>query len=250
MIALTGRARARLQQYLLEVRAGLSRSDLDIEEVVEGLQEHVDARLRARNEDGPISLDALERVLEQLGDPVEIAEEPAPPRSTTWRWGPPTALLLVVVGAALVVGPQTWAPVGWVVLGGALCLVRALVRPDRMESGDPLAGMLRGVWAVASSLSVAAALLVVGALTWGLAQTGGPLHGLNPGVSEVLWAVTLGALATGLWWLLLGLLGPRLLRPVRRALGPTAHWLPARPRAALIAMGLVMVVLAIPGLLR
>lgn len=260
---LTERARRDLERYLEEVRSSLTgHVDVDADDVVDGIREHVETALAHRQQD-PVTAEDLADVLDRLGSPPQWAEmagggEPAPREAPPGReeagsearperraapFPRPAAelapLVLVAVGGTLVLTELT------PLLGWALLVVGAITA--RLVVGQPAfrgrratlsAALVSLIWHVAATVAFATLLLLPALLIWSQAQTGGALEPflfertLPPGGSRIpgqrpegFWPLValIAGLATGGWWIVVGLLARRGREIPRRWLGPASY---------------------------
>lgn len=208
MTEMTDRARRRLDAYLQEARRALEgRSGLDVEGVLQGLREHVDAELGGRGGAEPVTAEEMDRVLERLGAPDALAAE-----------GGPAA--------------------------GAAAARRDPGSPSLEGMGRGLLGLGAVVAVVAAAAVV---LLAPAALVWGQAQIGGILDAArNPGAPAVpgnrpahywIWVTGLIAVVTGSWWAVVGAAAARWSGGLRRALEPFGARPEGRHGRVLAAVG-------------
>lgn len=272
---LTEGAQRLWEGYAADVRRSLAgRDDIDADDVVAGVREHVEAELGARGA-GRTTAEELSDVLARLGPPgdwVDAGDAAAPsipdgPGAraddlAARRWPSVAALAFTVVGATLVLGSPWWAP-GW----GALVLAAVVARVAlEGQSGaeaeltisppGPLRRLTLVVWWTA--VLAAAVLLLLGpaAVTWGAAQTRGALepilYGGRPDGGPRpagYWRATGLVMAgvTGLWWLVLSAATGLGRTPLRRALGPAAKLIGRRTPVTLAVAGSALVILALTG---
>lgn len=273
---LTEGARRDLERYLRQVRVTLTgRADVDLEDVVEGIREHVEAALGHREAD-PATVEDLADVLERLGPPDRWDDEDAVPVVEPGRAGPgvedshdPTAtrarlelvpLVLTGTGGTLVLVERA-VPLGWaLIVVGAVTARIVLPSPGRETARGTVGGTLvRILWHVSAIGGTAALLLLPAALIWAQSQIGGVLEpyllertlplgtqgsstaGNRPPGYWPLAGLLAGSV-TGGWWLLLGALGRAARERVRRGLG-SADYLASRRalRGALICGGMILI---------
>jgi hypothetical protein len=260
-IPLTDRANARLEAYILEVKGAFSANrEVDLDEVVAGIHEHLEEEFPRRDPGSPVTADELDRVLERLGDPARWSSQvhegrPKPPM----RPGLVTAAVLGLPGLLLTTFERP-------VPGIALLLVGALVARLAIE-GDPRsvaeaarrAGendsalsdrFLRLFWTLAALALVVTSMLAPAALVWGSAQIGGALDGwANPGAPPIpgtrsaefwRWVAGIAGMTTALWWCLLGAAVVRWNAGLNRLLGP-AYFRVSR-RSARVLMGVAAII--------
>lgn len=269
---LTGKGRAVLEAYLAEVRRSLAgRIDVDADDVVAGLREHVDAELSARQA-GHATVEEVMGVLERLGTPTAwvasgMAGTAQPggespfgngdvPQARTGLAAARVGLVLAGLGLALVL-MGVWTMLGWALLAAGIVGARLGVVD---EAGAPLleVRLTRLLWQ--GSAGALVLLLVLGpvVLVWSQAQIGGVLEGWlsarvavhGTGRPAVYWLATsaVAAAVTGVWWLLLGLLVRRFRAAMRRILAPPAAWLvPASSSRRLLVGGLLLLVFSVLG---
>jgi hypothetical protein len=261
MMEMTDRAHRRLESYLEEVRLALAaRPGLEVDDVLRGLREHVDAELAAHGHQPgePVTAAELEDVLERLGPPTSLAEaaEAGPAAPPGSRLPSLVALGLLLAGALLFAGGMA-LPVAFLLVAAGFVLGRvALGSPASGPAGTTSDRLLRLVLIGAAAALVVAILVAPAVLVWSQAQIGGVLDAArNPGAPQVpgtrpasywTYVAGVGALATGLWWLLAGSAAVRWTAAVRRLLGPFPFRFEARHGRVLAGAGLA---LAAAGLL-
>jgi hypothetical protein len=226
-------ASERFESYKGRVRLAVAGNPtVDADDVLQDIQAHVDAELGPTS--GPVTLLALERVLESLGSPaqwegatsggaeaepgVSMAEH-ARRFAARWEtrlagdWGSPV-LLAVVTLAGLV----TIETIGVLLLALAYFMGRGLLR----HSSPPLTGA-RGTMALVPVALIAALLVGFAVATplliMGRASTTRALMGL------------------GSWWILLGFAASREAERVRSALYPFADWFESTHARLLMLIG-------------
>jgi hypothetical protein len=210
---------------------------VDADDVLQDIQAHVQAELGASGE--PITVGALDRVLDGLGSPAQWDAVDAPSsasstasfrdwvrRSTTlWHqrlsgdWGGPV-LLAVLTAIAL----NSFGTVGLPLL--ALCYI---IGRGMLVRRTDLTGPPR--WLAAAPV-VAASALLIGAVVMFPILIGGSGRRVP-------------LMPLGFWWILLGYAVAREPRPVRAALYPLAEWFEPTHGRLLAALGVAMVVLGI-----
>ncbi len=246
-IPLTDRARSRLEQYLAEVHAAVARGgDADAGDVVAGIREHVEAELAVAAHEGPVTAEAIERVLERLGSPERWhdtgAAGTAPPAARASHPSGPSLSVAALAAFGMAIVGALLTAFGWPVPGLTLVALGALAARAALE-GDPpaegsAAGLLRTYWTAAVFALVALVALAPAALVWGSAQIGGALdHWANPGAPPVpgtrrrgyWWGVIGAALAASAFWsAALAMLAFRWPHVVNRLLGPAPFRLTRR----------------------
>lgn len=252
MLEMTERARRRLEEYMSDARRSLAgEPGLDAAEVLRGLREHVDSELgAARPARGPVTAAEMDGVLERLGAPESLIEaagagSKSRPAAT---WTALAALGLLLVGALLVAG-GTALPAAFVLVAAGLLLGRLATGGRVAGRAKDAPGRLLRLVLVASTAALVTALLVAPAvLVWSQAQIGGVLDAArNPGAPPIpgtrapsywVYVAGVGALATGVWWLLAGAAAAWWTAAVRRAVGPFPLRLEARHGRVLAATGL------------
>lgn len=262
-MSLTDRARDRLDEYLDEVRrAAGARDDVDAEDVVAGVREHIDAELAERDPASPVTVARLDEVLERLGMPGRWDDGPGPDsgpasgRESTA--GTPTrgatlaligALALGLVGLLLATFERPVPGVALLVTG-ALAARAALAAPDgtASELGELV---LRVYWTLAVLAAAGVLLTAPAVAVWSSAQIGGFLDGwANPGAAPIpgtrdpsywRWIAGLVVGSTAGWWTLLGVAGLRLTPAANRVLGPALLHLSRSSVRVLIGCGLVLI---------
>lgn len=269
---MTDRARELLARYEADVRRSLAgRTDVDPEDVVAGIREHVDAALYGGSADAIASeatratAEEVADALERLGAPSSWVADTGPlPAGATGVAARRAAILpafgLVVFGGILVFTPR-WGALGWgLLIAGTLVLRMAGLRdgspvldgPAIADSGaaDRLALFW---WWLAAGFGSVVLLAAPAVLAWGAAQTGGALvqplstlveasaatrtSGSLAGRSGAYWLATaaVAGLANGAWWVFIGLGLRRWGHVVRHALGPARKLSgPRVPRALLL----------------
>ncbi len=243
---LTGRGREALEAYVAEVERSLTGcDDVDVDDVLDGIREHVESELLARDAADPATAEEVEDILERLGPPELVAREGAGSDPVEGREIASltlvSILLSVALGLSLLLVPSPLFPLGWVLLIGGLTGAR-LVLPNEGAARSPADRAVLLVWRLGVSAAAVALLLGPAGFVWAEAQTGGLLEGplsawTGPHGSDraVRYWLAMGSLAgamTGIWWMLCGWLTSRLGRTLRRALGAT--WLPLSGRAGRI----------------
>lgn len=256
---MTDRARDLLARYEADVRRSLARrTDLDPEDVVAGIREHVDAALSGGSADAiappeatQATVEAVADALERLGPPSSwAAADTGPlPAGVTGVADRRAAILpafgLIVLGGILVFTPR-WGALGWgLLIAGTLVLRVTGLRegsPAEETPGGPDSGVADRLalawWWLAASFGAVVVLAAPAVLAWGAAQTGGALvqplsslieasaatrtGGSLAGRSGTYWLATaaVAGLASGTWWVFVGLVLRRWGYLVRRALGP------------------------------
>jgi hypothetical protein len=212
----TPEATERFESYKGRVRRAVAGNPtVDPDDVVLDIQAHVHAELGAAT--GPVTLGALEQVLETLGSPTqwddghggEAREPPGIRARRFWRlmqtnlagdWGLP--LLLVVL---TVVSLFLMRSVGIVLLALAYLTARSLLTRSTVPLGEEQRTVVLVPIAVVAALIVGVAAATP-LLIMGRPRTGPAMAGL------------------GIWWILLGLAAAREPRHVRVALFPLADW--------------------------
>lgn len=260
-IPLTDRARDRLDGYLAEVRrAAAARGDVDADDVVAGVREHVDAELAEQAPGSPVTAERLEEVLERLGMPGRWEDghgsDAGRQHGSTVAPMARGAVLALVGALALGLVGLLLATLERPVPGVALLAMGALVARAALAApagtlSDVAELVLRFYWTLAVFTVVVALLAAPAVAVWSSAQIGGFLDGwANPGAPPIpgtrdpsywRWIAGLAAGSTGAWWILLGVAGLRWAPLANRLLGP-AHFHFSRPAArALIAGGLLLI---------
>ncbi|MEZ5318081.1 MAG: hypothetical protein R2752_11825 [Vicinamibacterales bacterium] len=212
----TPEAEQRFESYKGRVRRAVAGNPtVDPDDVVQDIQAHVDAELGAAS--GPVTLGALEQVLETLGSPTQWDDgqagtdrEPLGIRARrllrqmqaglAGDWGLPVLLVVLTVVSLFLM-----RSVGLVLLALAYLTARSLLT----RSTVPLGADQRKVILV--PIAVVAALIVGVAVATPLLIMGRP---------RTVPAMT----GLGVWWILLGLAASREPKRVRAALFPLADW--------------------------
>lgn len=281
---LTSKARRDLESYLVEVRRSLSGArGIDPLDVEEGIREHVAAELSSVGAD-PATAEAMADVLERLGPPAAWTEPPATAHgsspgntydaSDAFGGGagfdrpagfagrielPPIAL--AASGLALILLDR--APLfGWALLVMGVMTARLVVDiPSfrRETITGKLVSLLWHAFAVAATLGL---LLAPATLVWAQSQIGGVLEpflldrtfpeGTTVAATRPAgyWTLVgfLGAMLTGCWWLLMGIITRAATDRARRLAGSAAYL--ASPRALrglMLAAVALLVISALVG---
>jgi len=250
----TEKAGAALEEYVERVRRSVAgRSDFDVEEVVSGIREHVEAALTMRGIDRASAEDVLE-VLDRLGPPDSLAEAdgtqqtaeaPLVARATIWA-----ALALATLGIMLF--PTRLMPVGIAILAVALIAARAALEEPVSGTAAHLARLFWGLGVAVVELGL---LLGPAVLVWTSAQTGGVLEDSlaryagvtgpeRPGRYWAVMAMVAGAV-TGMWWILVAVVARTSGAALRRALGPASSMFPRRSVRVLAIAGAGLLVLSL-----
>lgn len=217
MARMTPDARNRVDAYVRQVRSSLvGAQGVDADEVIEGIREHLEHALAGHAE--PVTVDALEPVLEDLGRPLEWTDL----GHTTWRTvlsrlhrGPEDWRLAYLTLASFVLG-LAFADLLWFLIPTSFFLGRAGVAAV-LATGADLDGRR---WLLYPPLVLGYAVVVPAAVIW-------PVIAIHAGVSpggflvEILgvrsWNAGLlmpeawptvgpwAGLALGAWWSLAGL---------------------------------------------
>lgn len=272
---MTDRARELLAHYEADVRQSLAgRTDVDPEDVVAGIREHVDAALAGRRpgdqatggpadviapEATPATAEEVADALERLGAPSAWVEAEATggPLSTAGagvadRWGAILAAFgLILLGGILLFTPR-WGALGWGLLIAGTLVLRVAGLRESSQAPDAADRLALAWWWLAAGFGAVVLLVAPAVLAWGAAQTGGVLvqplsalteasaatrTGVLAGRSEAYWLAisTVAGLASGTWWVFVGLVLRRGGHLVRRALGPARRLSgPRVPRALLL----------------
>ena len=233
----TPEASARFESYKGRVRLAVAGNPaVDADDVLQDIQAHVQAELGASGE--PITIGALDRVLEGLGSPSQWddAEEPSSSAKVSFRdwlrrasalwhqrlsgdWGGP-----VLVAVLTIVSLNLFQTVGLPLL--ALCYVtgRGMLtrRPDLI--GPPR-------WLAAVPVVTAAALIIGAVVAFPILLDGNGRR--------------VPFMALGFWWMLLGIAVAREPRPVRAALYPLADWFEPNHGRLMSALGIGLIALAV-----
>ncbi|HUF51409.1 MAG TPA: hypothetical protein VMN60_11270 [Longimicrobiales bacterium] len=250
----TEQADATLDAYVERVRRSVAgRADVDEDEVVSGIREHMDVALTMRGLDRASAEDVLE-VLAELGRPDSLtdadatqqgSETPGASRIAIWA-----ALALAMVGLALLA--TSLMPVGLALLAMALIATRVALEEPVPGTAGRLATVLWALGVVAMELCL---LLGPAVLVWASAQTGGVLEDAlarytavsgseRPGRYWVVMAATAGGV-TGVWWMLLALITRTSRAALDRALGPARPLVPRGAVRALAAAGAALLGLSL-----
>lgn len=207
MVEITARGRELLERYLAEVRLGVRGDDVEVEEVVSDVRDHVHAALDRGP--SPAGEEAVAEVLRRLGDPADWGDPAGSDRPSRgasadlrrWAWG---VFALTGIGVALFpwVGPLLLL-VAWVAARAVLA---------RIPSGGRIPGDLRWLLLPPVVLGVVAVVAVVA---------------LGPLMPWVEWAARFGdaaplvtAVGALLWWLVLALVVRMVPGLVKRVVHP------------------------------
>jgi hypothetical protein len=190
---------------------------INADDITQDLRAHVHAELEAVPE--PVTVGALERVLDSLGNPTQWSDsiKPAPEATADWfqrhvtdvvvewqrklagDWGLPVLLLVITL---LAIPTFDW-------IGTPLLLVAYFVARSYVTyAAHPITGRKRMM--VYFPLAIGAGVLA--GLVLGFPLT---FWGANPNPFETLWVL-------GLWWVLIGILATREPARIRSALKPFA----------------------------
>lgn len=250
----TEQAGATLDAYVERVRRSVAgRGDVDADEVVSGIREHVEAALTMRALDRASAEDVLE-VLAELGPPDALSEAdatqqrsetPSACRIAIWA-----ALSLATLGLALLA--TRLMPVGLALLAMALIAARVALEEPVPGTAGRLAAVL---WALGVAAMELCLLLGPAVLVWAAAQTGGVLEDPlarytavsgteRPGRYWVMMAAAACGV-TGVWWMLLALIARTSRAALDRALGPARPLVPRGAVSALAAAGAALVGLSL-----
>jgi hypothetical protein len=193
---------------------------LNADDIAQDLRAHVHAELEAEPE--PVTMGALERVLDSLGNPTQWSDAARPPKESAAGWfqrnvvdtitawqkklagdGGMPVLLLVLTLVAI----PTFDHVGIFLLAFAYFVARAQV------TYAPGAITGRKKWMIYLPLALGSGVLAGLVLGFPLMLQAG-----NGGVQpfEAMWAL-------GCWWVLVGILAAREPKAVRAALKPFAE---------------------------
>ena len=191
---------------------------VDADDIAQDLRAHVHAELEAMPE--PVTVGALERVLDSLGNPTQWSETvtPAPDKPGDWfqrhvtdvvvewqrklagDWGQPVLLVVITL---LAIPTFDW-------IGTPLLLVAYFVARSHVTyAAHPITG--RKKLMVYFPLAIGAGVLAGLVLGFPLTFRGGGYS--NP--FETLWVL-------GLWWVVIGVLATREPARIRSALKPFA----------------------------
>ena len=273
----TARAQELWERYQADVRRALAASDVDAEDVLAGIREHVEAEA-VREGLSTVTGEDLAEILDRLGPPQQWAEADPGDASSSGRNGGDgaaadlspegraaslAALVLVIVGVTLVL-LGLWSGVGWGFLVIGAVLARAAVGDappptdgaGSWRTASPLRRLASVIWWVAVVGAAAALLFAPAVLTWAAAQTGGWLEaplterfgaGPRPAAYWRATVLLIGALS-GTWWLVSGGLLLRFREGLRGLLGEAAIVLPRRAPRVLLVAGTALLVLSVGGM--
>lgn len=253
---MTTMAREVLNRYLVGVRRSLEhRRDVDVGDVEAGIVEHVETVLAMRSIEHATAEDVSD-VLEQLGPAAALGESGDP--GDAWEEGAAGEMsrtgalsALALMGSGLALFALNVPVVGLIAVGAGVLLARVLISSaDTIRS--PESRMVVLVWQLAVIGGLAVLLLGPAALAWGAAQIGGILEGPLTGYLGVsgagrplrYWVATglVAGAVTGAWWLLVGALATRHADALTRALGPAAHFIPARSGRVVFTIGAILLI--------
>ena len=228
------------ESWLGRVRLSMAGDpSLNADDITHDLRAHVHAELEGS--DGPVTVGALDRVLNSLGNPTQWSEAGKPPRQpppvrfytgasetfADWQqklageWGIPAMLLLVTI-----VGILTFDDIIGVPL---LLFAYFMARSQVTYAADRLVGARKGI--VYFPLAVGSGVLV--GLVLGFPLTFDTVRG--PNQFEHLWIL-------GSWWILVGLLAAREPKRVRSALKPFAETFDSSHGRMLSMVGLAFLI--------
>lgn len=193
---------------------------LNADEITQDLRAHVHAELEAAPE--PVTMGALERVLDSLGNPTQWSDTAKPPASPAPSWfqsrvadtvvdwqkklaadGGMPVLLVVVTLIAI----PTFDHIGFLLLAFAYFVARSQV----VYAPETVTG--RRKWMVYLPLAIGSGVLTGLVLGFPLLFQAGEGRWFAP--FEAMWAL-------GCWWVLVGILAAREPKAVRAALTPFA----------------------------
>lgn len=216
-------ASAHFESWLGRVRHSVAGDPaVDADDIAQDLRAHVHAELEALPE--PVTIGALDRVLDGLGNPAQWTDAARPARAArggAWRhisvtaavtesqkalagdWGMPILLALLTLAALPVIDEG-----GVFVLAVTYFIARSQVvyAPHRMEG--------RQRWLAYLPLAIGGGLLAGAVLAFPVLVSDGAFR-VRGGTAKVLWAV-------GAWWMILGFLMAREPKRVQAALRPFA----------------------------
>jgi hypothetical protein len=211
---LTPEARDALESYLEEVRSTLRGGELDVEEVIADIRDHVFEALGGNGEEG-IDGDGMKAVLRRLGPPSQwLRGEDL----TGWRRAFSPAddrgmmRLAAVVFTVTLVGIGAFPWVGPLILLAAWVLARALVAVAA-SSGRPLG---QWVWLIYPPLLLVGLALAGILLLWPVPLLLDAAGGAGPTVRA--WAIV--AAGVGGWWIVMGWLIRARPQPLRWLMRP------------------------------
>lgn len=253
MTAFTPDAQLYLDRYLRQVKAALrGNPSVDAQEVERDVRGHIDAELHGAE---PVTLSALQQVLARLGSPSQWTDFDEQP---LWRRvmvrlqsGPEDWRLAYLTFALFLCGPGLGPFLGPL---GPMCFIAsfpfARATLSLMEEREEPIGARK--WLVYPTLILWYATLALLLLIWPAPAVGGGLTQLrelhDPRIDAVLapawFTVVAGAtLALGAWWMLLGVLLPRVLRVLRVVFWPFAESVERRHGFVLAGLGVVVAAL-------
>jgi hypothetical protein len=247
MTALTPDAQAYLDRYLRQVRVALrGHRAVDAEEVERDVIGHVNAELGARAE--PITISTLRGVLDRLGSPEEWMPADDLP---FWRrvvrrlrFGPEEWRLAYLTLALWTIGPF-FGPMGPMFLLASFPMARATLALMH-EHEEPVGARAWLIYPPLVIVYLALAMVLVGWPVPPLIALCGEVLWRNRGelalLIEPFW-ITFPAIVLfglGLWWVVIGLVLTRAVRPVRLVFWPFADWFEARHARRLMLAGLTL----------
>lgn len=211
---------------------------LDPDGITQDLRAHVHAELESAPE--PVTLGALDRVLDSLGNPTQWGDtlrQPKESRSAAWfqrnvtdvvtEWqkrlagdGGMPVLLLVLTLVAI----PTFSHVGILLLGFAYFVARAQV------TYAPAAVTGRKKWMIYLPLAIGSGVLAGLVLGFPLMLQAGEMRAF-----EAMWAL-------GCWWVLVGILAAREPKVVRAAMKPFADTFDASYARMLSLIGAALLI--------
>lgn len=213
-------ASQRFETWLGGVRLSVAGDpSLNADDIAQDLRAHVHAELEATEE--PVTVGALERVLDSLGNPTQWGDGVKPPpkpvvrfytgasdtfadwqRQLAGDWGMPILLLIVTIIGILTFDDIIGVPL--LIFAYFMARSQVTYAPDRIKG--------RKKWIVYAPLAVGSGVLVGLVLGFPLSFEGATRS--NP--FEGLWVL-------GLWWVLVGIVAAREPKRVRSALRPFAE---------------------------
>jgi HAAS len=250
MVELSEKARKGLDDYLRQVRSYLRWSkSLDRNEVEQNIAEHIERELEDAPE--PVSASVLESVLARLGSPRQWV----PPEALNW-WGKLILKLrtdsedwrlayisffLLLIGVLLMF---LVSPLQVVFLAASFITARAALA----ASGDEDLGAQK--WLLYPSLLIVYAIISATVLGGPglLAGIGGAeLHEIpeireGSNMGSAAFAFSSATLATGIWWMVLGLISCKWPGLVRQPLHPFAAPFNRRRALAISGAGLLLLI--------
>ena len=219
---------------------------INADDVAQDLRAHVYAELETMTE--PVTVGALERVLEGLGNPAQWTDGAAVTQNRlsnfSFRMNVSEAIadgqkaLAGDWGLPILVAALTLFSLPFIDDGGAfiVALMYFIARAQVVHAPNRLTGNQK--YLVYFPLAMGAGLLTGIVLAFPLLMTGPAIRGVPLGPNyELLWAM-------GAWWVILGYVSGREAKRVQSALRPFANWFEATHAKLLMALGAAFLILS------